>query len=69
MQIIVRILIKMQQGFQTRGTLDDELINYRRTTDTNPSYGRGIDPEAIDSCHARHMQAVQNRASFKEVIE
>ena len=59
----------MEQGFEMRGALDDELINYRRMTDTNPSYGKGIDPEAIDSCRARLMQAVQNRATGKEVVE
>jgi hypothetical protein len=69
MQIMVRVLIKMEQGFQTRGVLDDELINYRRNTNTNPSYGKRIDPEAIDSCRAKHMQAVQNRATGKEVVE
>ena len=69
MQIIVRILIKMEQGFETRGALDDELINYIRMTDTNPSYGKGIDPEAIDSCRNQHMQAVQNRATGNHVVE
>jgi hypothetical protein len=69
MQIMVCILIKMEQGFQTRGALDDELINYRRMTDTNPSYGKGIDPEAIDSVAAVHHQAVQNRAAGNHVVE
>ena len=37
--------------------------------DTNPSYGKGIDPEAIDSVAAEHMQAVQNRATGNYVVE